>query len=129
MKGLGMAVAASGRAEEGAGVLEDRCKPAELEAMADRWRVVPLLLKGVPYRDIHERTRVSVTTIRRVARTPARGAGGYAKAIQRQTFSHALPLRYPPLRLPPPRRCAPAFALPSRRPAAPATQHPRPEPR
>lgn len=62
--------------------LEDLCTPAELEAMSDRWRVVPLLLEGVPYREIHDRTAVSVTTIGRVARTLERGAGGYAAAIQ-----------------------------------------------
>src|SRR3546814_4213791 len=89
MKALAKAVAALDRAEDVGASLEDRCTPAELEAMADRWRVVPLLLKGVPYRDIHERPRVSVTTIGRVARTLDRGAGGYAKAIQRQTFSRA----------------------------------------
>ena len=27
--------------------------------MADRWKVVPLLQQGVPYREIHERTGVS----------------------------------------------------------------------
>jgi TrpR-related protein YerC/YecD len=64
--------------------LEDLCTPAELEAMADRWRVVPLLLKGVPYREIHDLTQVSVTTIGRVARTLERGAGGYAAAFQSQ---------------------------------------------
>lgn len=63
--------------------LEDLCTPAELEAMADRWRVVPPLLEGVPYREIHDRTLVSVTTIGRVARTLERGAGGYAAAIKR----------------------------------------------
>src|SRR3546814_2791976 len=88
-KALAKALAALDRAEDVAAFLEDLCTPAELEAMADRWRVVPLLLKGVPYRDIHERTRVSVTTIGRVARTLDRGAGGYAKAIQRQTFSRS----------------------------------------
>ena len=62
--------------------LEDLCTPAELEAMADRWRVVPLILQGLPYREIHDRTLVSVTTIGRVARTLDRGAGGYATAIQ-----------------------------------------------
>ncbi|MFC3552204.1 YerC/YecD family TrpR-related protein [Lysobacter cavernae] len=61
--------------------LEDLCTPAELEAMTDRWRVVPLLVEGVPYREIHDRTQVSVTTIGRVARTLERGAGGYAAAI------------------------------------------------
>ncbi len=63
--------------------LSDLCTPAELEAMSDRWKVVPLLLQGVPYREIHDRTLVSVTTIGRVARTLEHGAGGYAKAARR----------------------------------------------
>jgi TrpR-related protein YerC/YecD len=65
-----------------AALLRDLCTPAELEAMSDRWQVVPLLLEGVPYRDIHERTGVSVTTIGRVARSLTGGAGGYRAAIQ-----------------------------------------------
>ena len=64
--------------------LQDLCTPAELEAMTDRWKVVPLLLEGVPYREIHDRTLVSVTTIGRVARTLDSGAGGYAAAIKRR---------------------------------------------
>ena len=63
--------------------LEDLCTPAELESMGDRWKVVPLLLQGIPYREIHDRTLVSVTTIGRVARTMDRGAGGYATAARR----------------------------------------------
>ncbi|MGH8072876.1 MAG: YerC/YecD family TrpR-related protein [Lysobacter sp.] len=63
--------------------LEDLCTPAELESMTDRWRVVPLLQEGIPYREIHERTQVSVTTIGRVARTLDRGAGGYDLAVRR----------------------------------------------
>jgi TrpR-related protein YerC/YecD len=81
---LSSALAALGRADEVRAFLEDLCTPAELEAMSDRWRVVPLLLKGVPYREIHDLTQVSVTTIGRVARTLERGAGGYAAAMQRQ---------------------------------------------
>lgn len=69
-------------AEAVAAFLEDLCTPAELEAMADRWRVVPLVAQGVPYREIHERTQVSVTTVGRVARTLERGTGGYAAALQ-----------------------------------------------
>lgn len=64
--------------------LEDLCTPAELEAMSDRWRVVPLLDQGMPYREIHELTQVSVTTIGRVARTLERGTGGYALALRRR---------------------------------------------
>jgi uncharacterized protein YerC len=44
---------------------------------------VPLLLQGVPYREIHDRSLVSVTTIGRVARTIDRGTGGYALAAKR----------------------------------------------
>jgi TrpR-related protein YerC/YecD len=63
--------------------LEDLCTPAELEAMADRWRVVPLLLDGIAYREIHDRTGVSVTTIGRIARCLDLGAGGYRLAAER----------------------------------------------
>ena len=70
--------------EEVAAFLRDLCTPAELEAMADRWRVVPLLVRGIPYREIHERTGVSVTTIGRVARTIEHGDSGYAAALRLQ---------------------------------------------
>ena len=84
LKALAKAFAALDEPADVRAFLEDLCTPAELEAMADRWRVVPLLLEGVPYRDIHERTLVSVTTIGRVARSLERGAGGYAEAAKRQ---------------------------------------------
>lgn len=61
----------------------DLCTPAELQAMADRWAVVGLLRQGVPYRDIHDRTGVSVTTVGRVARFLSDGNGGYQIAIER----------------------------------------------
>ncbi len=63
-------------------LLLDLCTPAELEAMSDRWRVVPLLLAGLPYREIHDRTAVSVTTIGRVARCLGQGNGGYRRAAE-----------------------------------------------
>ena len=80
---LAAAFAALGKAGDVRAFLEDLCTPAELEAMSDRWKVVPLLLDGRPYREIHERTLVSVTTIGRVARTLERGAGGYDAAVRR----------------------------------------------
>ena len=64
-------------------LLDDLCTPAELEAIADRWRVVPLLLEETPYREIHDRTGVSVTTIGRIARCLSFGAGGYRLAALR----------------------------------------------
>jgi TrpR-related protein YerC/YecD len=62
----------------------DLCTPAELQAIADRWAVVDWLQKGLPYREIHRITGVSVTTIGRVARCLADGNGGYALAANRQ---------------------------------------------
>ena len=61
--------------------LRDLCTPAELEALTDRWRVVPYLLDGLAYREIHDRTAVSVTTIGRVARCLSQGDGGYRAAV------------------------------------------------
>ena len=82
---LSRALASLAKPEDIRAFLQDLCTPAELEAMSDRWKVVPLLLEGVPYREIHDRTLVSVTTIGRVARTLERGAGGYAAALKRRT--------------------------------------------
>ena len=64
--------------------LVDLCTPAELQALKDRWLVATLLDRDLPYRQIHDRTGVSVTTIGRVARYLNSGAGGYSKALQRQ---------------------------------------------
>ena len=83
LRALARAFAALERPQDVQAFLRDLCTPAELEAMADRWRVVPLLRKGVPYREIYDLTGVSVTTSGRVARSLEHGAGGYAVAIER----------------------------------------------
>lgn len=62
----------------------DLCTPAELEAITDRWSVVFPLVDNVPYREISEKTGVSVTTIGRVARCLTHGAGGYKIAVERR---------------------------------------------
>lgn len=63
--------------------LDDLCTPAEREAMRDRWSVVPHLVAGLPYWQIHDATAVSITTIGRVARCLEQGSGGYALAAKR----------------------------------------------
>jgi TrpR-related protein YerC/YecD len=70
--------------DEARAFFRDLCTPAELQAMADRWAVVEWLQKGLPYREIHRVTGVSVTTIGRVARCLADGNGGYQVAASRQ---------------------------------------------
>ncbi|SNC71801.1 Trp operon repressor family [Kytococcus aerolatus] len=74
---------------ETAAFLEDLCTPAELEALADRWAVVPLLQQGMSYRAIHEATGVSVTTVGRVARCLEGGAGGYVAALRHRDTAPA----------------------------------------
>ena len=91
LQALARAMAALSRPEDVRAFLQDLCTPAELEAMSDRWRVVPLLLKGVPYREIHDLTEVSVTTIGRVARTLESGTGGYSTALRRQQSRPSAP--------------------------------------
>lgn len=71
-----------GSAEAVDAFLEDLCTPAEIEALADRWSVVPLLAQGMSYRQIHEVTGVSVTTVGRIARCLEGGAGGYRAALE-----------------------------------------------
>ncbi|HEX5788792.1 MAG TPA: YerC/YecD family TrpR-related protein [Woeseiaceae bacterium] len=61
----------------------DLCTPAELQALVDRWQVVAYLERGLPYRQIHDLTGVSVTTIGRVARFLTDGYGGYELAFRR----------------------------------------------
>jgi TrpR-related protein YerC/YecD len=56
-------------AGEMARLLADLCTPAEVRTLAERWHVARLLGQtGLTYRDIHDATGVSTTTIVRVAR-------------------------------------------------------------
>jgi len=55
--------------EEMAKLLADLCTPAEVRTLAERWHVARLLEStDLSYRDIHDATGVSTTTIVRVAR-------------------------------------------------------------
>ncbi len=82
-RNLYVALAALQSPDECRAFLRDLCTPAEIQAMADRWSVVEYLQRGLPYREIHRLSGVSVTTIGRVARFLAAGNGGYAVAAQR----------------------------------------------
>ena len=55
--------------EEMRQLLRDLCTPSEVRALAERWHVARLLDAGeCSYREIHEATGVSTTTIVRVGR-------------------------------------------------------------
>jgi TrpR-related protein YerC/YecD len=58
-----------GDPDEMARLLADLCTPAEVRTLAERWHVARLLEEGkLSYREIHDATGVSTTTIVRVAR-------------------------------------------------------------
>ena len=62
-------------AEEMARLLADLCTPAEIRTLAERWHVARLLDgTDLAYREIHDATGVSTTTIVRVGALPAPGA-------------------------------------------------------
>jgi TrpR-related protein YerC/YecD len=71
--------------EEMARLLTDLCTPAEIRTLAERWHVARLLDgTQLSYRDIHEATGVSTTTIVRVARFLRQEPHkGYRAAIDR----------------------------------------------
>ena len=82
-RALCAAIVALRSVEECRNFFRDLCTPAELQAMADRWAVVEYLDRGLPYREIHKQTGVSVTTISRVARCLTLGNGGYRAVAER----------------------------------------------
>jgi TrpR-related protein YerC/YecD len=82
-RALCAAIVALQSVEECRSFFRDLCTPAELQAMADRWAVVELLQRELPYREIHRQTGVSLTTIGRVARFLLTGNGGYRVITER----------------------------------------------
>lgn len=77
--------------EEMKRLLADLCTPAEIRTLAERWHVARLLdATDLSYREIHDATGVSTTTIVRVARflrqEPHRG---YRAAIDRMDKNDA----------------------------------------
>jgi TrpR-related protein YerC/YecD len=78
-------------AAEMARLLTDLCTPAEIRTLAERWHVARLLDgTGLSYRDIHDATGVSTTTIVRVARfLKGEPHQGYRRAIDALEAEHA----------------------------------------
>jgi TrpR-related protein YerC/YecD len=77
------AIAGLRSAKEAHRFLLDLCTPAELRAMADRWKVARLLAQEMPYRKIQEETGVSTATVTRVARALVYGDGGYRRVLEK----------------------------------------------
>lgn len=61
----------------------DLCTLEEIADMADRWQMVKLIIKDMPYRDISDKLKVSTTTVARVAHWLKYGEGGYRLIVKR----------------------------------------------
>jgi TrpR-related protein YerC/YecD len=72
-------------ADEARLFIQDLCTPAEIQALADRWKVVADIKNRKSYRQINTETHISVTTIGRVARCIMLGTGGYNLMYDRMT--------------------------------------------
>lgn len=82
---LAVAIATVDDPEEARAFLADICTPAEIHALAERWYVARLLDQGtMTYREIHDATGVSTTTVVRVARFLKQETnGGYRRVLDR----------------------------------------------
>jgi TrpR-related protein YerC/YecD len=71
--------------EECTAFFHDLCTPTEITAMTERWRVATLLnQQQLSYREIHDKTGVSLATIGRVARFLSQEAyQGYRLVLNR----------------------------------------------
>ena len=86
---LATALASLASVDEARALLRDLCTPAEVRTLAERWQVAKLLDEGtLTYRDIHDATGVSTTTIVRVARfLKEEQNGGYRLLLDRMKDS------------------------------------------
>ena len=92
-RALFTAILALRSVEECRSFFRDLCTPTELQAMADRWAVVELLERGLPYRDIHTPDRRERHDHRPRRALPASGNGGYRAVTDR--LKHATHERRP----------------------------------
>lgn len=71
--------------DEMARFMRDLCTPQEITALAERWRVCRLLAeRTLTYREIHQKTGVSLATITRIARfLRTESHQGYATVLKK----------------------------------------------
>lgn len=66
----------------------DLCTIDEIKDMSERWEIVQLLNKGMPYRKIANKLNVSTTTVSRVALWLNNGEGGYQLVLNKLNHFH-----------------------------------------
>lgn len=69
--------------EECKNFLRDLLTEREIKEFVNRWKVVRLLDKKMPYEEITEKTGMSSTTIARISKWLHDGMGGYQLMLER----------------------------------------------
>jgi len=70
-------------AKECKAFLRDLCTLSEIEAMIERFQVVKMVKRNIPYREISKKTGSSTATVTRVAHWLHHGMGGYNLVLDR----------------------------------------------
>jgi TrpR-related protein YerC/YecD len=65
----------------------DLCTLEEVADMADRWQIVKMIVKNIPYREIAKKLSVSTTTVARVGNWLRHGMDGYELMVKRLKLS------------------------------------------
>lgn len=63
--------------------LRDLLTESEIKEIINRWKVVRMLNKKVPYEQIVDKTGMSTTTIARISKWLHNGTGGYRLLLKR----------------------------------------------
>jgi TrpR-related protein YerC/YecD len=69
---------------EAANFFRDLLTITELKEFSNRWQIVLMVERGVPYLEIAKKLNVSTTTVSRVAHWLHEGYGGYRQARKNQ---------------------------------------------
>jgi TrpR-related protein YerC/YecD len=83
MEELFKAILALNTTDEAANFFRDLLTAAELKEFANRWQMVKLLVKGLPYAEIASKLNTSTATVSRVAHWLHSGMGGYQTVADR----------------------------------------------
>lgn len=86
MRELFTAILTLRNTKEAAHFFRDLLTIAELKEFANRWQMVKMINKGIPYASIAKKLSVSTATVTRVAYWLHKGFGGY-KTIASRIFS------------------------------------------
>jgi len=74
--------------KEAEAFFRDLCTIEEIKEMSERWQIVQMVNRRLPYREIAKKLNVSTTTVARVALWLNNGAGGYRLILDRQNSHH-----------------------------------------